>query len=716
MGRQVIIPKEYRSYVGGESVLNFDVSSQNDAITELSKLGIPAVAARSFNSGSTRKDAVFNGTKLVNQVTGGGVGNPSASSAKNWATGAAKSFMGGLSGKIPGFSYSGGDNALKNKADALTAYYKSLGINQFDVGSGEESAYSGMTAAPTNTFFPEVIDPKVKNLLAQIGKKATSGDADQFVPDALRNGSWSDGLSTKGKTFTVDKATGTADPNLLRTLYPQGEGGDDWSEMLAGDAINISPEEQFRALQFAPDPTRIGSLPDPSMLASLSSGDSLNIEQIISMFGTEEGGSFGNAIMGEAGAEMLNPLLQALLLTADEQNGRVSRQQIADLEARSREQVASFNKDAAIEIARQNGLSDTEVARIASDADTAIATARGEVEKYISDQQLTGVEAQAGATEAAAESAAGATTAAAESMASGQLGAAEAAAGAASPFGFMQQATTNDAQQTPEEQLSAIYDELNAVGLAQAGAANIGAQDNAFSFAAGQARNPVTGELDFDPNQLEQIAANTPAAFAAQGQEAAARAGATGFGALLSGDAAQQANANAILRAQAANNPYAMQQLGQGWAGTGAADQNARIDQILRGGLSAQQRLAEINASQSGQNLANQLNFIGNPSAVGFATQQGLFGGGNNQILQDINNSPEGNVPGSLFGFNSPSSAGAGGGATQNISDTGRNFNANTLRNASDEEIGFIQGAEAARGRTPSEFRQKVESFTPQGY
>jgi hypothetical protein len=102
---------------------------------------------------------------------------------------------------------------------------------------------------------------------------------------------------------------------------------------------------------------------------------------------------------------------------------------------------------------------------------------------------------------------------------------------------------------------------------------------------------------------------------------------------------------------------------------------------------------------------------MSNPSAVGFATEQGLFGGGNNQVLQDINNSPEGNVPGSLFGFNSPSAGGAGGGQTTN---TG-NFNANTLRNASDEQIGFLQGAASAGGQTPSEFEQEVQSFTPQG-
>ena len=298
---------------------------------------------------------------------------------------------------------------------------------------------------------------------------------------------------------------------------------------------------------------------------------------------------------------------------------------------------------------------------------------------------------------------------------------------------------------------------MNAVGLAQAGASNLGAQDNAFSFAAGQ--------KEFDPNQIGQIAANSSAALAARGQVGAAeaqakaqteiariqssvgldqnqkeyliaqvnadtqravatlqamgqntvaqtqaggqigaaQAGATGFGALLSGDTGVNQQANEILRAQAANNAYGSAQLGQ--------DQS-RIDQILRGGLSADQRLAEINAGQSGQNFANQLNFMSNPSAVGFATEQGLFGGGNNQVLQDINNSPEGNVPGSYLGlFNSPSPAGAGGNQTTN---TG-NFNANTLRNASDEQIGFLQGAASAGGQTPSEFNQEVQSFTPQG-
>jgi len=398
--------------------------------------------------------------------------------------------------------------------------------------------------------------------------------------------------------------------------------------------------------------------------------------------------------------QITNPLLAQMIDIAGVNNGFISDQQIAVAQAQSTIEVAEIQKLSALAEAHARGASDEEIARINQQGDFAIASAQTTADKYISQNNLTGVQAQAQASiDAATQTAMGAVSVAdiqsaaerdiaqiqanvgidanakeqaiaeiqaaaqkdiATTQAGGQVAASQAAAGAASPYGFMQQGGTPN-------QLEQIFAGQNAVGLANAAA-----------------------------------------------QKDAARAGATGFGALLSGDTAQQANANAILRAQAANNAYAAQQLGQ---------DESRIDQILRGGLSAEQRLAEINAGQSGQNQANFLNFIGNPSAVGFAKEQGLFSPGQglnasagSNVLQDISNSESGNIPGSLFGFNPPTATGAGGEATQNISDTGRNFNANTLRNASDEQIGFIQGAEAARGRTPSEFRQKVESFTPQGY
>jgi len=510
---------------------------------------------------------------------------------------------------------------------------------------------------------------------------------------------------------------------------------------------------------------------------------------------------------------VVNPLLESLLDSAELNNGYVNQATLSAAQNTTAVAVAQLQKDEAVAVAYQQGVSAADIATIQQNGDYNIAVAQQIVDKHIANQQLVGTQAQAAATATAAASMATGQTGAAFLQGAAQIGAAESAAGAASPFGFMQQATTNDALQTPEQQLKAIYDQLNSVGLAQAGAANIGAQDNAFSFAAGQAINPVTGELQFDPNQIAQISANSAEAVAARGQAEAAQiqgaaqqaiaqiqssvgldqnnkeyqiaqivdqtqravaaiqsgaqqgvaqtqsggqlsaaqtaAGAASpYGFLQQGGTTSQLNQifagqNAVGmaqanpygqtavdrqklqetqfnpyaltnaqgyglgQAQAANNPYAATQLGQ---------DSTRIDQILRGGLSPEQRIAEINASQSGQNFANQLNFISNPSAVGFATEQGLFGGGNNQVLQDINNSPEGMIPGSTFGFNSPTAAGAGGGQTTTANTDNFNPTANTFRNASDEQIGFIQGAVSAGGQSPSEFGAGVQSVTPKGY
>ena len=469
---------------------------------------------------------------------------------------------------------------------------------------------------------------------------------------------------------------------------------------------------------------------------------------------------------------VVNPLLARLLDDAEFNNGSVSEEAIYAAQNETQVEIAELRKEEALGVAYRNGVSAEAIAEIQRKGDYSIAIAQQATDKYLANQQLIGTQTQAGASSAfgflqqggsdsdlaqiykgqnevglaeaaARESQAGAASLAARNnafsfaagqetfdpnqiaqiaansdaamasrgqtesarlqseaqraiaqiqssvgldqntkefqiaqivdqtqravaaiqggaqqgiastQASGQLGSAQAAAGAASPYGFLQQGGTSN-------QLEQIFAGQNAVGMAQA--------------------NPY-GQTAADRQRLQETQFNPYALTNAQGY---------GLG-----------------QAQAANNPYAATQLGQ---------DSARIDQILRGGLSAQQRLAEINASQSGQNFANQLNFMSNPSAIGFATEQGLFGGWNNQILQDINNSPEGNVPGSLFGFNSPTAAGAGGGTTQNVSGTGGNFNANTLRNASDEQIGFIQGAVAAGGQTPSEFNASKESFTPQGY
>ena len=209
---------------------------------------------------------------------------------------------------------------------------------------------------------------------------------------------------------------------------------------------------------------------------------------------------------------VVNPLLESLLDSAELNNGYVNQETLSAAQNTTAVAVAQLQKDEAVAVAYQQGVSAADIATIQQNGDYNIALAQQIVDRHIANQQLVGTQAQATAQ-----------TGAAFLQGAAQIGAAESAAGAASPFGFMQQATTNDAGQTPEAQLQAIYDQLNSVGLAQAGAANIGAQDNAFSFAAGQAINPVTGELQFNPNQIAQISANSAEAVAARGQAEAAR-------------------------------------------------------------------------------------------------------------------------------------------------------------------------------------------------
>jgi hypothetical protein len=697
----ISIPSRYQNKTGGETQIH---GPSVDAIrSELVTYGIPYALTGSFSASPDGKYGT-SFTQLRNKV------DPKARKASE-----AQNRMFAL----------GADNVVGAKDRSAMGFPEAM---EQEMRSRAFSREQGIDSGGVDTGFGKMSIPTEEQVQAMrdsgIGGGSRVGlQGSQFLTPEQRIA-----MQPKGAK-QWQSAPSQFSPNEMRDIYPQVEGG------LEDTGAGLTDEQKYIFEQNAP-PSGFS----PSARGGATSfGESLGIDEIIGMF--VEGGKFGGPTSGPPGEEILNPLLAELLTTADLQNNRVSLEQIADMEARSREKVAEFNKTAAIEIARQNGLSDVEVARLTSEADTAIAEARLTSDQYVASREGMAAEqvalTQGAAMKAAASSQAGGVKGAASEARLGQEAAAKAAAGAASPFGFMQQAADRENALgevvTPEDQLASIYEQLNQVGLAQAGASNIGAQGNAFSFAAGQGINPVTGELNFNPNQIAQIAANTPAAFAARGQvdaaqaaaggqlgaaqaaaggqEAAARAGATGFGALLSGDTGVNQQANEILRAQAANNPYAMQQLGQGWANTDALNQNLRIDQILRGGLTPEQRIAEINASQAGQNFANQLNFMSNPSAVGFATEQGLFGGGNNQVLQDINNSPEGNVPGSLFGFNSPSAAGAGGGQTTN---TG-NFNANTLRNASDEQIGFLQGAASAGGQTSSEFEQEVQSFTPQG-
>jgi hypothetical protein len=670
-----------------------------------------------------------------------------------------------------------GGNEFESKK-AVKEFYKQAEIQMNSRGFGDLSLSDGGTL---NTFaFAQQKTKKVEEVATTNQEKA---DAD-LATSEFDLGTGGGAIGGEGEGFFSDSKTSDLvgnmttfqpDPKPAQAPQPQPEGTTSSSGMVniqdiidSFEQVNgMPPISQVPVMnEFTGEPLREAGVQVAGMPAELG-------------FPATDPYTIPGEIVYET---VVNPLLARLLDDAEFNNGMVSEEAIYAAQNETQVEIAELRKEESLGVAYQNGVSAEEIARIQREGDSEIALVRQLTDKYLADQQLVGTQAQASATEAAAESARLGVEAASKDariadqfVASSALAGQRAAAAADSPFGFINQGgSTAD--------LASIYAQLNEVGLAQAGAASLGAQDNAFSFAANQ--------KNFDPNQIAQIAANSTEAVVARGQAEAARiqgdaqqaiaqiqsnvgldqnnkdyqiaqvvdqtqravaaitggsqqnVASTQAGAQLSAAQAAagaaspygfmqqggtsnqleqifagqnavglaQANPYALTnaqgyglgQAQAANNPYAATQLGQ---------DSTRVDQILRGGLSAEQRLAEINASQSGQNFANQLNFMSNPSAVGFATEQGLFGSGNNQILQDINNSPEGNVPGSLFGFNSPSPAGAGGNATTN---TG-NFNANTLRNASDEQIGFLQGAASAGGQTPSEFNQQVESFTPQG-
>jgi len=449
-----------------------------------------------------------------------------------------------------------------------------------------------------------------------------------------------------------------------------------------------------------------------------------------------------------------HPLLAQMIDLAGVQNGFISEQQIQVAQAESAVEMTQMETDSAAAIALSQGMSAEAVAAIRAEGEKKIASTRRYAEQYIARQNLQGVQEQAAATIQAATLSAEGQVGAAEAASAGQASVATITSNAQQAIAKIQSAVGLDQNaknlaianvQAEAQQAIAAAQSTSQQGVAatQAGAQveSAGLQSNAQIEAArlrGASETEIAGIAGGYNSQIAQTSAG-----AQLGSAQAAAGAASPYGFMQQGGTTSQLNQifegqNAVGMAQAnpygqnaadrqklqetqfnpysltnaqgfglgqanaANNPYAAAQLGQGQEG---------IDQILRGGLSASQRLAEINAGQAGQNFANQLNFMSNPSAIGFATEQGLFGGGNNQVLQDINNSPEGNVPGSLFGFNSPSAAGAGGNQTTN---TG-NFNANTLRNASDEQIGFLQGAASAGGQSPSEFNQQVDSFTPQG-
>ena len=101
----------------------------------------------------------------------------------------------------------------------------------------------------------------------------------------------------------------------------------------------------------------------------------------------------------------------------------------------------------------------------------------------------------------------------------------------------------------------------------------------------------------------------------------------------------------------AASGPYGymQQQLGLGLNEQQRANVLNEVGQMQRGGLSVQERLAEIQAQGAPQQLASYLNFIGNPAAVAAARQGGFTPF--SDFAQRTADAPAGTVPQEFAGL-----------------------------------------------------------------
>ena len=155
---------------------------------------------------------------------------------------------------------------------------------------------------------------------------------------------------------------------------------------------------------------------------------------------------------------------------------------------------------------------------------------------------------------------------------------------------------------------------------------------------------------------------------------------------------------------------------------------------LARGGLSADQRLAEIRASNNPMNTQNFLSFLGNPSAVGSAVSLGGQGflnqlGGGQGLPQQAQQSPQTLNPlaplvqqlmdDRLASDPAPAvdtgSADFSYGAMKPYDPTAPASTQADFQDKTAEEIGFFEGSAAAQGVTPSALGRRTARVTPGG-
>jgi hypothetical protein len=384
-----------------------------------------------------------------------------------------------------------------------------------------------------------------------------------------------------------------------------------------------------------------------------------------------------------------------------------SNQQIADLQRLAQEAIATTQAGAVTDAATTAAGAQTTVAQTQAGAVTDAATIEAEAAEAIAAlQNIVGLDEntkalaiaqlQTEAQQAIAGLQAGATTGAATTQAGATTGAAQIQAQAAEAIAQIQADVGLDENAKAVAIANIQTEAQQAIAALQTTGATTAAATQA------QAASPY-GYLA-GGGQLADVQAILSGQYNPFGQDSAdmlnlARAQA-------SGGLTNEANILGVQQAAAATNPYAATQLGQ---------DSGRIDQILRGGLTAEQQRQLTLAGQAGQMQGNYLNYISNPFAVG--ASQTLSGGTaapfNQQQLQQMSDSPSGTVPSFAVGLGTSPFALPETQAIGSAQGLPPNFTLADWGGLSDVEQQSVSGQLSPYGITPSMIGELAASYTP---
>ena len=384
-----------------------------------------------------------------------------------------------------------------------------------------------------------------------------------------------------------------------------------------------------------------------------------------------------------------------------------SNQIIAGLQQQAQEAVATTQAGAVTDAAATQAGAQTTVAQTQAGAVTGAATIEAEAAEAIAAlQNIVGLDEntkalaiaqlQTEAQQAIAGLQADATTGAATTQAGATTGAAQIQAQAAEAIAQIQADVSMDENSKAvaianiQTQVQQAIAELQTSGATTAAATQAQAASPYGYLAGGGQLADVQAILSGQYNPFGQDSADMLNLARAQ----------------ASGGLTNEANILGVQQAAAATNPYAATQLGQ---------DSGRIDQILRGGLTAEQQRQLTLAGQAGQMQGNYLNYISNPFAVG--ASQTLSGGTaapfSQQQLQQVSDSPSGTIPSFAVGLGTSPFALPETQAIGSAQGLPANFTLGDWANRSDVEQQSVAGQLSPYGITPNMIGERAASYTP---